>query len=129
MRVRGEESRGTKRNQEEARGHISSDGHIYAKERFKGLLVVRCLKERCLVLLPLSIGRIEDVTGEPFIYVGMVLSDFRIGMIVPVSLGGTQIALGEFRVSFECGFATLERKQGATHAAETLFNVNTPPES
>ena len=93
------------------------------------MLVVRCLKERCLVLLPLSIGRIEDVTGEPFIYVGMVLSDFRIGVTVPVSLGGTQIALGEFRVGFESCFATLERKQGTTHAAETLFDVNTPPES
>ena len=91
------------------------------------MLVVRCLKERCLVLLPLSICRIEDVTGEPFIYVGMVLSDFRIGMTVPVSLGSAQIALGEFRVGFECGFATLERKQGAPHAAETLFDVNPPP--
>ena len=59
----------------------------------------------------------------------MVLSDFRIWMAIPVSLGSAQITLGEFRVGFEGGFATLERKQGATHAAETLFDVNTPPES
>ena len=91
------------------------------------MLVVLRPKERLLMPLPESVCRIEDVTDEPLIYVGMVLSDFRIGVTVPVSLGGAQIALGEFRVGFECGFATLERKQGTTHATETLFDVNTPP--